>query len=86
MLKVTVVDADNKWKPVRAGQVRRGVGGIYGLVVTDDDLNFNVIKLSDDDGPVDQFETFYFSFVSDCYQIQRDFPEVIDAELMIKGA
>ena len=83
MLKVTVVEADNKSEPVRAGQVRTDGDGTYALIVIDEEGKFNAIKLLSDSEFIEDFETLFTCFVTD-REIEQDYPIVLDAELTIK--
>jgi hypothetical protein len=85
MLKVTVVEPGKKSEPVRAGQVRKSKGGYYGLVIIDEEGDFNVIEIAGDGRAINQFETVYEDFMPP-FEIEEDFPIVVDAELTIKGA
>lgn len=85
-LKVNVVKNDKNSGPVKAGQVRKSVYGYYGLIIMDENEDFNVIKLTkeeDQDSIISQFETVYSNFLP-ARTIESDFPEIVEAELTIK--
>jgi hypothetical protein len=86
LMKVNVVKNDKNSEPVKAGQVRKSVYGYYGLIIMDENEDFNVIKLTneDQDSIISQFETVYSNFIP-ARAIESDFPEIVEAELTIKA-
>jgi hypothetical protein len=82
MLNVKIQTTETEVKP---GQIRKHCEKhYYGLVITDGQRKFNVVKLTEGvDSSFPKFETIYRSFVSS-ESIQAVFPYVVAADLTIK--
>jgi hypothetical protein len=82
MLNVKIKTTETEVKP---GQIRKhSKHHYYGLVITDGQRKFNVVKLTEGvDSSIPKFETTFGDFVSS-ESIQAAFPHVVAADLIIK--